>query len=316
MTIEALGAQPVASDIEGLAFESALSEAVRVALQSAKTDIKYAALAVSGPAVFTRTLLVPKGQSDADIQNWIAQATDRYMPYPLTEAALDFTLLEGPADQPDQAKLMLVACWLPYLEKRRAALQAAGLQVVIADVESLVLRRAFAWMAGQLPERPATAVLYLGEYEAFFLVLADHNLVFADEKPLTAETFLPSKSDQLWPAEQETKQPFLDAMTTAPLQEAECRQLDSELLSWVLEQMELSEVRDGGRIAQILLAGAKVSPALKESLQMHLDIPVIEACALSHFPISDAVDKDLLIDQSANLMVACGLALRGYNNRH
>lgn len=311
--IEALAIEAIPENIAPDDYTDAVGAVIQTAVQSARTNIKQAALAVSGPAVFTQQLSVPGNLSEADIQAHIAQAATRLAPYPLAQAAVDFAWLGDATDSPDGAQLTLAVCWLPFLEKRIAALQVAGLETVVVDVAYLALRRTFIWLAKQMPSRSTTVVFYLGEHEALFLVLANQKLATMDVKPLITEPLPSETDDQAWP---ETAAPsFAGDMEKAPRQASQI--MDDELIPWLLER--LGQLSAGGahtRAECLLLAGRAGSPSWQSSLQAHLAITVRVICMPPLLPIAETVDAHLLANRSAELMVACGLALHGGYGRH
>ena len=61
-----------------------------------KTRAQQAVAAVSGSAVIIKTIAMPAGLSEEDLEAQLALEADQYIPYPLDEVALDFEEL-GPA---------------------------------------------------------------------------------------------------------------------------------------------------------------------------------------------------------------------------
>lgn len=68
----------------------AVGNAIKKAVDKARTTTKYAAVAVSGSAVITRSIQMEKGLTDQEMEDVIKVEADQYIPYPLEEVNLDF----------------------------------------------------------------------------------------------------------------------------------------------------------------------------------------------------------------------------------
>src|SRR5690606_40420158 len=88
----------------------AVGEAVKRVVAKSRTSLRTAAVAVAGSAVITKTIQMPAGLSERDLESQITIEADQYIPYPLDEVAIDFEVLGPSAVNPEQVDVLLAAC--------------------------------------------------------------------------------------------------------------------------------------------------------------------------------------------------------------
>src|SRR5210317_1082974 len=79
----------------------AISNAISMAVKASGTRAKNCAIAVSGSAVFTKTISLPADLAAADVESQVQIEANQYIPYPLDEVSLDFEVL-GPSARNDE----------------------------------------------------------------------------------------------------------------------------------------------------------------------------------------------------------------------
>ncbi len=133
----------------------AVGEAIRKAVARSGTRAKAAAVAVPGAAVITKVITLPAQLGDAEMEAQIQYEADQYIPYPLDEVNLDFTVL-GPASTQDEVDVLLAAYSLVDV------LAMAGLTAAIVDVEPYALENACILALGDQAEDQTIAVADIG----------------------------------------------------------------------------------------------------------------------------------------------------------
>ena len=121
----------------------AISEAIRAAVRNSGSNSKYCAVAVSGSAVFTKTISLPANLADADIESQVQIEANQYIPYPLDEISLDFEVLGPSPRNADMVDILLAASKNENVESRQDALESLGLRARVVDVESFAIANAF-----------------------------------------------------------------------------------------------------------------------------------------------------------------------------
>ena len=123
-------------DMEGVA------NAVRIVINQSKTKQKTVAAAVSGSSVITRTIDMPAGLSEDDMETQLTVEADQYIPYPLEEINLDFQILGETKGNPESVDGLLAASRSENVEMRTAIAEIAGITTKIIDVEDYTIEKA------------------------------------------------------------------------------------------------------------------------------------------------------------------------------
>ena len=286
---------------------------IRDLVARSKTRVKRIAAAVSGSAVIIKTVTMPDGLSDEELEAQLAVEADQYIPYPLEEVAIDFEVLAPAAN--NTVTVLLVACHQQTIDARVDALEIAGLTVGIMDVEVLAMGRALALLEKQLPGENlrSVAMVDIGASMTTLSVISDGESVYTREqffgdKQLTDEIMNRyglsfeeaglAKKQQGLPEdyEQEVLQPFREALV----------QQVSRSLQFFLSSSEHAS------LDCIVLCGDVASiSGLGELAQERLLTPVIIANPFADMTVGPRVDAQALVRDAPAMMLACGLAMRG-----
>ena len=286
---------------------------IRDLVARSKTRVKRIAAAVSGSAVIIKTVTMPDGLSDEELEAQLAVEADQYIPYPLEEVAIDFEVLAPAAN--NTVTVLLVACHQQTIDARVDALEIAGLTVGIMDVEVLAMGRALALLEKQLPGENlrSVAMVDIGASMTTLSVFSDGESVYTREqffgdKQLTDEIMNRyglsfeeaglAKKQQGLPEdyEQEVLQPFREALV----------QQVSRSLQFFLSSSEHAS------LDCIVLCGDVASiSGLGELAQERLLTPVIIANPCADMTVGPRVDAQALVRDAPAMMLACGLAMRG-----
>ena len=286
---------------------------IRDLVARSKTRVKRIAAAVSGSAVIIKTVTMPDGLSDEELEAQLAVEADQYIPYPLEEVAIDFEVLAPAAN--NTVTVLLVACHQQTIDARVDALEIAGLTVGIMDVEVLAMGRALALLEKQLPGENlrSVAMVDIGASMTTLSVFSDGESVYTREqflgdKQLTDEIMNRyglsfeeaglAKKQQGLPEdyEQEVLQPFREALV----------QQVSRSLQFFLSSSEHAS------LDCIVLCGDVASiSGLGELAQERLLTPVIIANPFADMTVGPRVDAQALARDAPAMMLACGLAMRG-----
>ena len=286
---------------------------IRDLVARSKTRVKRIAAAVSGSAVIIKTVTMPDGLSDEELEAQLAVEADQYIPYPLEEVAIDFEVLAPAAN--NTVTVLLVACHQQTIDARVDALEIAGLTVGIMDVEVLAMGRALALLEKQLPGENlrSVAMVDIGASMTTLSVFSDGESVYTREqffgdKQLTDEIMNRyglsfeeaglAKKQQGLPEdyEQEVLQPFREALV---------QQVSRSLQFFVSSSEHAS-------LDCIVLCGDVASiSGLGELAQERLLTPVIIANPFADMTVGPRVDAQALVRDAPAMMLACGLAMRG-----
>ena len=279
-----------------------------------KTRAKQAVAAVSGSAVIIKTIAMPAGLSEEDLEAQLTVEADQYIPYPLEEVALDFEELGPVPGREDQVSILLAACRQENIESRVDALEVAGLTPAIMDVEVFAMERALALLQTQMPASgPQTiAMVDIGASMTTLSVFADGESVYTREqlfggKQLTDEIM--NRYDLSFEeAGRAKKQGGLpedyEREVLEPFREAVVQQV-SRSLQFFFSSSEYTQLD-----AIVLCGGVSAIEGLSSLIEERLNTPTIVANPFADMSVGPRVNAQALAKDAPAMMVACGLAMR------
>lgn len=305
------------SDVDGV------GEAIRRLIERSKTKVKFAAVAVAGSAVITKTIEMNAELSEDEMENQLQVEADQYIPYPLEEVALDFEV-QGPSPRnEEQVEVLIAACRRENVEMREAALELGGLKAKVVDIEAHCMQRTFEMIRNQFFEideddeddDKVIAVVDVGATMTTLSVLTNSGAPYTREqlfggKQLTEEiqrryslsveeAGLAKKQGGL-PDDYETEvlQPFKEAVV--------------QQVTRSLQFFYSSSAYDD--VDHIILAGGTSSiDGLSDMVAAKLGTPCTIANPFGNMTLSSRVNEANLAADAPALMIACGLALRSFD---
>ncbi len=300
------------SDVE------AVGEAVRRAIKRAGTRGKFAAVAVAGSNVITKTISMPGNLSDDELQSQIELEADQYVPYPLEEVSLDFEVLGKSQNNPDTVDVLLAACRTETVDVRTAAVESGGLAARIVDVEAYATENAFRLLLDQVPDQGidrTVAIVDVGATMTTLSVLHDQKLIYTREqvfggKQLTEEIMrrYGLSYEEAGMAKRQGGLPEnYQPEVLEPFKEAMCQQV-SRSLQFFFSSSQYNSVD------QIMLAGGSASiPGIANLINERTGIETVVANPFASMSLSSRVKPQSLSNDAPALLIACGLALRSFD---
>jgi len=292
---------------------------LRQVMKKASIRRKFIALAVAGASVVTRTIQINREFNDAEIVEQIEIEADRYIPYPLEEVYYDFEVMGVSPKNADLMDVLLSAARIETVDMRVAVAEEAGLKATVIDVETLAMERAFALVAEQLPTKGIGSVVAMVDIGATNTVL----YVFKDLQIIYSR-------DQVFGGKHLTDE--IQRRYGLSVEEAVATQksggLPEDYITEVLEPFKETIVQQISRAIQvffssneeteihyIVLAGGIASLFGIETLvQNKMAIKTLIGNPFSSMKISEKINKNALMEEAPALMMACGLALRNFDD--
>ncbi|MCW8855727.1 MAG: pilus assembly protein PilM [Kangiella sp.] len=296
----------------------AVGNAIKKAVDKARTTTKYAAVAVSGSAVITRSIQMDKGLTDQEMEDVIKVEADQYIPYPLEEVNLDFEVLGDSDVNENQVDVLLAASRSVNVDSRIDALEIAGLIPKVVDIEAYAIERAYQLTKKKTVEHienSVVAIVDIGATMTSLNVLRNGQVIYNREQlfggnQLTEEiqsryglsyqeAGLAKKQGSL-PDDYETEVliPFAEIIT----------QQVGRALQFFFSASEFNSVNE------IILAGGCASiDGLDGMIQEHLGTPTRVANPFAEMSISSHVNTQALSADAPAMMISCGLALRSFD---
>ena len=295
----------------------AVSNAISRAVKASGARSKSCAIAVSGSAVFTKIISLPSNLAEADIESQVQIEANQYIPYPLNEVSLDFEVLGPSARNADLIDILLAASKSENVESRQDAIDAAGLKAKVVDVEAFAIANAFDIIRKRdgVNRNEAVGVFDIGFDLTTLLVIKGGQVIYTRDHPFGGHQLLEETQRRYdMTAEQAA---FFERNESAP----------DDFEEEVLEPFQLNVVHQISRALQfyassneysnigtIYLSGGTASlRGLAPMVQQELGMTTRVADPVSGMEIAQNVAVTALKRNANNLMIAMGLALRGFD---
>jgi type IV pilus assembly protein PilM len=120
---------------------SAITEAIREAIENAKIKSKNVAAAVSGHSVIVKKVSLPMMTRD-ELDEQIRWEAEQYIPFDVNEVNLDFQILDSVEDE-GHMEVLLVAAKKDLIDDYVQVITEAGLNPVAIDVAAFAVENAF-----------------------------------------------------------------------------------------------------------------------------------------------------------------------------
>lgn len=296
----------------------AAAESVRHAWKRLATSTRNVAIALPASHVITKKIIVGAGQREADLEIVVESEANQYIPFPLEEVNLDFQVIGPAPSSPDEIEVLIAASRKEKVEDRVAVAESAGLKPLVVDVDSYAALSAFELIERQLPEGgkgQVVALVDVGANVMSLTVLRDRLQLYSREQAFGGNQLT-----------QEIARVFGMSFEDA---ETEKRRnnlpntYESELLKPFVEGMALEVSRalqffftstQFSKVDHVVLAGGcAILPAADEAVASRTQINTVIANPFADMVLSDRVRARSLLADAPSLMVACGLALRRFD---
>lgn len=294
----------------------ALADALKKLVAKTKSRVRDVAVAVAGSAVITKVIDMPADLSELALENQIMTEADQYVPYPLDEVALDYEVLGPSETNPDQIEILLAACRHENVDTRVSALEMAGLRPRVVDVEVFAIERAFRLIGEQFEDigDQVVAIADIGATVLTLSVLVDGKTLYTREQlfggrqvteeiqrryGLSMEEAGQAKKQGGLPEDYETE-------ILEPFKEALIQQVQRSLQFFFSSSQY-------NYVDQVVLAGGVAAmPGLRREVEEKLGLPTSVANPFANMAIGSKVNAVALASDAPAMLIATGLALRGF----
>lgn len=315
-TVEAL---PLNAVVENAITDvEQVGRAVDRAVKKSGTRCRHVAVAVASSHVITKTITMPSGLREQELESQIEMEADHYIPYPLEEVNLDFEHIGPSETDPNEDEVVIAACRKEIVDDYVAVVERPGLTPAVIDVDAFAMESAYSLIAKQIPGggmEKTVAILDFGATTTHMNVMHNNRSVYTRDhafggKQLTEEiqhryglsyeeAGLAKKVGGLPDNYQiDILQPFMEAMCQETMR----------ALQFFYSSTQYNSVD------QVLLAGgcAQIS-GIDEMIANRVGVPANVANPFSSMSLSSRIKPQSLSNDAPSLMVACGLAMRGFD---
>ncbi len=299
--------------------------AIQKALGRSRSKAKHAAVAVPASAAITKTIAMSSALSESELEAQIQLEADQYIPYPLEEVNLDFDVLGRSKVSAEMVDVLLAASRRENVDDRVAALEIAGLTAEVVDIETYAMENACALQLANIDEAleaKTIAVADVGATTTTLHVLHAGAIVYTREQNFGGNQLL----DDLQRRYERSREEALRGLNQLDLSAAEGglpENAVTEVLGPFKEALAQQVSRalqffysasSYGRTDQLILAGGAARlPEIADLVEQRLGFPVQVANPFEDMVLARNVDRSGLERAAPAMMIAVGLALRGFN---
>lgn len=320
--VEAYAVEPLPENAvveKNINDEASVGEAIEKLKLKSRTKLQDAAVAVAGSSVITKTIEMSAELTDEQMETDIQVQADQYIPYPLDEVAIDFDVQGPSAKGEGLVDVLLAACRRENVEYRETALGIASLNCKSVDVEAFALERAYGLLEphlDQLEDTLTVAMVDIGHTMTTLSVLHEGKTIYTREqlfggKQLTEEImrrYGMTQSEAGLAKKQGGLPDDYSSEVLEPFKEAVVQQVSRSLQFF----FAASQYND---VDYIVLAGGTASIAgLVQRVQEKLGTSTLIANPFVDMTLSNRVNAAHITNDAPAMMIACGLALRSFED--
>ena len=295
-----------------------VSEATARCWKRLGTSTKHVAMALPTAAVITKKIILPAGLRESAMEVQVESEANQYIPFTLEEVNLDFQVIGPTPGDPDEVEVLIAASRKEGVEDRVACAEAALLKPVVMDVESYAILSAFELMREQFTDYSDGKIFALVDVGANAMkvtVLRGGQPIYNREQTFggnqltqdivraygmsheEAETL---KRTGPMPENYETEilKPFLDNLALEI----------SRAMQFFFTSTQYSEVDH-----IVLMGGGALLPGVAHVVAERTQIDTVMAQPFAKMTMSQRIRPKQLLQDAPSLMVACGLALRRFD---
>ncbi len=310
---------PAGSIVENnIANADNVADAIAVAIDKAKTKSRQAAVCVSGSSVITKVIDMDADMNEEERELRILDDAEQYIPFPISEVALDFEILREMPDNEERVEVLLAACRRDVIDAMLEALSMGGTTAKVVDIEAYAMERAFGLVADQInlsDEQATVAIVDIGSTTTTLSVLQGGQTIYSREQLFGGQ--------QLTEEIQRRYGLSVEEAGVAKKQGGLPEDYEAEVLGPFLESVVQQITRslqffysssDKDEVDHIVLAGGVASMAgLPELVQERLEVGCAVANPFANMSVSSKVNVMALSNDAPALMIACGLAMRSFD---
>lgn len=270
----------------------AVAEAIALAHQHSQTTVKKVTAALPNALTITKTLTLDACLNEQEVTEYMQLEAEHYLPFPLEEVAVDFTLLDRNSKEPTKTNVLLVAARHEQVEARVEAIRQAGLIPWIMDVESYAIERVSPMLVQTLPSKGRNqliAIININLLSTTLTLLYDLQAIYHNDEILLEADHLPDAGSKISTS-------FHTGLITAI----------RRALQLFFSTHAYSEVN------YILLAGdPTLLGGVCDLMQEQLTIPCALIQPFLHMTMNPHLPVEKFYTEIPALLTCCGLALRG-----
>ena len=301
-----------------LASLEAVAETLRRCWERLGTSTRYIAMALPTSAVITKKITLPANLREEEMEIQVESEANQYIPFALEEVNLDFQVIGPAPSNPDDVEVLLAASRKEKVEDCVAAAEVAQLKPVIMDVEAYATQAAYELVLKQLPAdgaRQIVALVDVGASAMKVTIMKDDQQLYLREQAFGGSQ-LTEKIMHAYGMGQDEAENLKRSGTPPDNYEAEIlHPFIENLAQEVARAMQFFFTSTPyNEVNHIILAGGSaLVPGVAELVSQRTNVNTLLANPFAGMAISPRIRAKQLAADAPSLMVACGLALRKFD---
>lgn len=294
-----------------------MAAALRRLLKKSGSKAKHVAMALPASAVISKKINLPAGLGEDEFEAQVESEAAQYLPFPLSEVSLDYSVIGPCVNLPDFVEVLLVATRKEKVSDRQGLAEAAGLVPAVIDVESFASRLAAARALQALPnqgQNMLVALFEIGSLHTSLQVIRNQEMIYERDQNFGGSqlTALVARHYAISEAEAESKK----RLGTLP------PDFRTSVLAPYLDHLG----QDIGRALQffftstphnkvdhvLLCGGAAALPGLEVAVMGQTSFPCKIVNPFEGMALTPSASAHKALEQATSYLVATGLAMRRY----
>ena len=294
--VERYAIEPLPKDavVDGnIANLEVVTDTIDKCLKRLGSKTKFVAMALPSAAVITKKITLPAGLRETDMEVQVESEANQYIPFALEEVNLDFQVIGPSPASPDDVDVLLA-------------------------VESYATQAAYELIVAQLPAGAKEQIITLADIGGAaikFTMMKGDELLYSREQAFGGGQLTQEIMRAYGVSADEA-----EAMKRAP---ATQENYETELLQPFLENLAQEVARahqffftstPHSEINHIILAGGSaLVPGIAEVVARRTGVNTILANPFGGMAVSPRLRAKQLVSDAPSLLVACGLAMRKFD---
>jgi type IV pilus assembly protein PilM len=308
------------SVVDGQIMElNSVSNAISNIFNEHKIKTNRVAAGVNGHSVIVKNIMLPQ-MSSAELQESFAWHAEEHIPFDITDVTLDYHVT-GTTD--DAIHVLMAACKRDKVANLKQAIQLAGKQPVVIDVDAFALQNCYELNYDPQPNE-VVALLNIGASTTNINILNGNRSVFTRDATFGGNQYTSLLQKELGVTFEHAEQVKRGMPLPEPVEERDIKPIletVSDILALEIQKtMDFyrATVEDGGvAVEKILVSGGGSKLAgLIDFLAQQFEMPVEIFDPFRKIKVdSRGFDPEYMREVIPEMAIAVGLALRGVDAR-
>ncbi len=308
------------SVVDGQIMElNSVSNAISNIFNEHKIKTNRVAAGVNGHSVIVKNIMLPQ-MSSAELQESFAWHAEEHIPFDITDVTLDYHVT-GTTD--DAIHVLMAACKRDKVANLKQAIQLAGKQPVVIDVDAFALQNCYELNYDPQPNE-VVALLNIGASTTNINILNGNRSVFTRDATFGGNQYTSLLQKELGVTFEHAEQVKRGMPLPEPIEDRDIKPIletVSDILALEIQKtMDFyrATVEDGGvAVEKILVSGGGSKLAgLIDFLAQQFEMPVEIFDPFRKIKVdSRGFDPEYMREVIPEMAIAVGLALRGVDAR-